>query len=81
MTSNNPALRLDKSIFSPTLAPSDQMTVQGTVNKTSLLFFLVLVGAGISWGSTVPNLWIMGGSIGGLIVAFLTVVFLKTIVN
>src|SRR5699024_5227072 len=48
------------------------MTVRGTVNKTALLFLILLLGASISW--TQPSsLLIWGGAIGGFIVAMVTI--------
>ena len=74
MQSSNPALNLAEGAFArTTIIGSDRMTVQGTANKTGLLLLLAFLGAGISWGSSQPNLWIMVGSIGGLVMAFVTI--------
>lgn len=73
MQSGNPALNLGKDAFAAPTFGSDRMTVQGTANKTGLLLLLAFLGAGISWGSTQPTLWIMVGSLGGLVMAFVTI--------
>jgi len=60
------------------------MTIQGTVNKTALLLFLLIGSASWTWrlffeaqdpAAVMP--WMIGGLIGGLIVAIITV-FKKT---
>lgn len=59
------------------------MTVQGTVNKTAILLLLTTVAASYTWqlfweGKVASaNLWLMGGAIGGFIVAIVTT-FKKT---
>ncbi len=72
MRSGNPALNIGEGVFAAPTFGSDRMTVQGTANKTGLLLLLAFLGAGISWGSANASLWIMVGSIGGLVVAFVT---------
>lgn len=72
MQSGNPALNFAEGAFARTTFDSDRMTVQGTANKTALLLLLAILGAGISWGTSQPGLWIMVGSIGGLVVAMVT---------
>jgi uncharacterized YccA/Bax inhibitor family protein len=56
------------------------MTLNGTVNKTAFLLILALIGAMFSWSQyTGPasaaalTPWMIGGAIGGLIVALVTV--------
>lgn len=73
MKSSNPALKLDDGLFSRSLLKDERMTIQGTVNKTGFLLLIVLIGAAISWGTSNPNLWIMVGSIGGLVMALVTI--------
>jgi uncharacterized YccA/Bax inhibitor family protein len=73
MKSSNPALKLDHGLFSHSLSKDEQMTIQGTVNKTGLLLLIVLIGSAISWGASNPTLWIMVGSIGGLVMALVTI--------
>jgi uncharacterized YccA/Bax inhibitor family protein len=80
MRTANPALT-DKAFRGlRALDESRAMTVQGTVNKTGLLLAILLVGAWWTWGiffksgnpaAVYP--WIMGGAIGGLVVALVTV--------
>lgn len=58
------------------------MTIQGTVNKTFLLLLMVVVSASFTWKmfleSGMPAVfpWMIGGAIGGLIMAIATI-FLK----
>ena len=62
----------------------DSMTIQGTVNKTAILLCCLLLSAGWTWNmfyasgnpaAVMP--WMIGGAIGGLVVALITV-FKKT---
>ncbi len=80
MKSSNPALG-DK-IFDryPTdIAISERMTVNGTINKTLILLVLVVIPAVWVWNSFYdgsiqnPGPWIMGGAIGGLVFAMVTI--------
>jgi len=50
----------------------ESMSVTGTVNKTGLLFLILLLGASISWYQPSP-VFIWGGLIGGFILAMVTV--------
>lgn len=57
---------------------TEPMTLSGTINKTLLLFLLLLITGSLSWrmtlsGSINPMLLIWGGAIGGLIIAIFTV--------
>jgi uncharacterized YccA/Bax inhibitor family protein len=81
----NPALN-NKTFhgYTAEAAASKPMTVQGTVNITALLLCCLLVSAGWTWNmfytSGNPSVvmpWMMGGAIGGFIVAIITV-FKKT---
>jgi uncharacterized YccA/Bax inhibitor family protein len=54
------------------ISAGEQMTVSGTVNKVGILFLLLLVGASLSWYNP-SGLFIIGGAIGGFIVAMVTV--------
>jgi uncharacterized YccA/Bax inhibitor family protein len=54
------------------------MTVQGTVNKTGVLLLLVLLTAAWTWriyytAADSMGIWVLGGAIGGFIVALVTV--------
>ena len=56
----------------------EQMTLGGTVNKTALSLFILLIAASYVWnrGAADPalQLWTIGGVIGGLIFAIATMV-------
>jgi uncharacterized YccA/Bax inhibitor family protein len=85
--SSNPAL--SNSVFSKvqTGAQTDVMTIEGTVNKTGLMFLILAFAAAFTWrkffgvyeyGSaegafSVVAPWLIGGGIGGFIVAIVTV--------
>jgi uncharacterized YccA/Bax inhibitor family protein len=75
--SSNPVLK--ESAFSGQLATGQAMTIQGTVNKTGLLLFFVVVAAAWTWGlSHSPNPeaafpWMMGGALIGFVTALVTV--------
>ena len=81
MRSGNPALSADTFSRAPAMPGTDAMTLGGTVNKTALSLFILLISASYIWnrGPADPALplWIVGGVIGGLIVAIATV-FKKT---
>jgi uncharacterized YccA/Bax inhibitor family protein len=81
MRSGNPALTADTFSRAPAMPGTDAMTLGGTVNKTALSLFILLITASYIWnrGPADPALpvWILGGVIGGLIVAIATV-FKKT---
>ncbi len=80
--SSNPAMRaMDKGM---TFASATPMTIQGTVNKTGILFLLTLFTATITWRMTVAGnifantlMWI--GVIGGFITAMVGIFSKKTI--
>src|SRR5262249_42338807 len=75
--SSNPAL--NEKAFRGQVALGEAMTVQGTVNKTGLLLLGVIVTAAWTWGlahSETPEAvypWMIGGLIGGLIMAMVTI--------
>ncbi|MGC2230331.1 MAG: Bax inhibitor-1/YccA family protein, partial [Candidatus Acidiferrum sp.] len=77
MRTSNPAL--NEKAFQGQAAFGDAMTLQGTVNKTGLLLLCVVATAAWTWGvshsetpaAAVP--WMMGGLIGGFIVAIVTI--------
>lgn len=50
----------------------EEMTLSGTVNKTGILFLILLLGASISWYQP-SSLFMWGGAIGGFIVAMVTI--------
>ena len=76
MDSNNPVFN-DKSlskILNAERVDTDAMTVTGAINKTGMLFLLLVLGASISWnlaGSPVGAMVAMGGMIVGLILCLL----------
>lgn len=85
--SSNPVL--GKSVFSKvqTGAQTDVMTIEGTVNKTGLMFLILAFAAAFTWkrffgvydygspegafSAVAP--WLIGGGIGGFITAIITV--------
>lgn len=75
--SNNPVLK--ESAFTGQLATGQTMTIQGTVNKTGLLLLCVVVTSAYTWGlgrSETPQAaypWMLGGAIGGFIMAMVTI--------
>ena len=91
MRTANPAL--NKSTFTKLgyAAQTQQMTLQGTVNKTLIMLALLLISASFTWrmffsalssgnpaaGAQAVMPWMIGGMIGGLVVALITI-FKKT---
>src|SRR5208282_1128740 len=79
--SNNPVLK--EKLFAGPIAGGETMTIQGTVNKTGLLLFFVVIAAAWTWGlshSPTPEAaypWMIGGALGGFVLALVTV-FKKT---
>jgi uncharacterized YccA/Bax inhibitor family protein len=80
MRSGNPALNKNTFLDVGTgVVGGDVMTLNGTVNKTGLLLLILVAGAAFTWnmyspenpGAVVP--WAIGGAIGGLILALVTV--------
>ena len=77
MRTSNPAL--NERAFRGQVAVGEAMTLQGTVNKTGLLLLFVVITAAWTWGlshseqpyAAVP--WMVGGLIGGFVVALVTV--------
>jgi len=82
MRTANPAL--NKNTFRDFADVRDEqtMTIQGTATKTFLLLLLLVLTASWTWDRAMQNAasiypWMIGGAIGGLIVALVTV-FKKT---
>lgn len=77
--SSNPVF--GKKIFDKAKAAVDstgEMTVQGTINKTIVCFFILLISAMYTWRMSAyatgnPMIWAGVGAIGGLIFALITV--------
>jgi uncharacterized YccA/Bax inhibitor family protein len=75
---SNPAL--NENTFDGRVAiAGEAMTLQGTVNKTGVLLLCVVITAAWTWGiahSQAPEAalpWMMGGLIGGLVFALVTI--------
>jgi len=77
MRTSNPAL--NEKAFKGQVAIGDAMTLQGTVNKTGVLLLCVVATAAWTWGlsrSPTPESvypWMIGGLIGGFVVALVTI--------
>lgn len=73
MRSGNPTLS-EKTFQNLEQSASGEgaMTISGTINKTGILFLILLIGASISWYQP-SQLFIWGGAIGGFILAMVTV--------
>jgi uncharacterized YccA/Bax inhibitor family protein len=73
MRTRNPMLR-ESILTGQTRTFGEVMTVQGAVNKTSLLLLLVVLGALWTWNMTPEGAlpWMLLGVVGGLILALLT---------
>lgn len=73
MNSGNPTLT-EKTFqqVAHTVPADGAMTLSGTINKTGILFFILLLGATISWYQPSP-LFVYGGAIGGFILAMVTI--------
>jgi len=68
--SGNPVL--NKSTFLSSHVQSEKMTINGTVNKT-LISLILLITAGYYCFTSISPIIIIGGAIGGLIVAIITI--------
>ena len=69
--SGNPALQ--SSTFKNTTSLSDgTMTLEGTINKTSLSLLVLMCTAFYTWNNPSPLLMMLGG-IGGIVVAIVTI--------
>src|SRR5580692_11595477 len=76
--SSNPALN-ERTFSRPSAIVGEAMTVQGTVNKTGILLVCAVGTAAWTWGlahSQAPEAvlpWMIGGMIGGLVFALVTI--------
>ena len=68
--SGNPVL--NKSTFLSSDVQSEKMTINGTVNKT-LISIILLITSGYYCFTSISPIIIIGGAIGGLIVAIITI--------
>lgn len=77
--SGNPTLRVIGDALTAGSSTTEQMTIRGTVGKTAVLFVLLLISAGWTWwkffaaGPQAVEPFMMGGVIGGLVLALATV--------
>ena len=77
MRTSNPAI--NEKAFKGQVAFGDAMTLGGTVNKTGLLLLCVVATSAWTWGlshSDTPEAaipWMIGGILGGLITAIVTI--------
>jgi len=70
LRSGNPVL--SKKTFSNTIFTDNQMTIEGTVNKTAISL-LLLVGTGYFTFDVISPVLLIGSGIGGFILAIITV--------
>ena len=70
LRSGNPVL--SKKTFTNTISSSDQMTIEGTVNKTGISL-LLLVGTGYFTFDVISPALLIGAGIGGFILAIVTI--------
>lgn len=70
LRSGNPVL--SKKTFTNTISSSDQMTIEGTVNKTAISL-LLLVGTGYFTFDVISPVLLIGAGIGGFILALVTI--------
>ena len=83
MRTANPALNDKTFQHIGTVAATDAMTINGTVNKTGVMLLLLIASAAYTWSQFLAGnfesmtMWMLAGVVGGLIVAFVTV-FKKT---
>ena len=77
LRSGNPALRADTFTRVPSVVGHETMTIGGTVNKTAMSLAILFVAAMYVWGrgttEDLPMGLVVGGFIGGFVVALVTV--------
>ncbi|HET7306901.1 MAG TPA: Bax inhibitor-1/YccA family protein [Gammaproteobacteria bacterium] len=79
MKSSNPAFRTGAYRDLPRVGAGEAMTLNGAINKTIVLFVLLLITAGWTWTQYTPlnpaaiTPYLYGGLIVGLIMAFATI--------
>ena len=69
--SGNPALQ-SKTFEGEAISSTETMTLEGTINKTSLSLLVLMLTAFYTWNNMSPGLMIFG-AIGGFIVAMITI--------
>lgn len=74
LRSGNPTLK-ESTFRKAGVATGEAMTIQGTVNKTIIMFFVLLATALFVWNKPVEDMqtWAMLGAIGGLITAIVII--------
>ena len=76
MRTANPVLNERTFARMGAMAGSDAMTIQGTVTKTAIMLFLVVISASYTWNMVGlernPFGWMMGGAVGAFIMAIAT---------
>ena len=78
MRSCNPVLSANTFERFDVYDPTRTMTIEGTATKTGMLLLLVVAAAAFTWGQffndpETATLWIIGGGLGGLVLALITV--------
>jgi uncharacterized YccA/Bax inhibitor family protein len=79
MNSSNPAFRTRAFADMPQAGAGEAMTLKGTINKTIVLFVLLLITAGWTWSQYTPanpgavQPYMIGGLIVGFIMALATI--------
>jgi uncharacterized YccA/Bax inhibitor family protein len=79
MKSSNPAFRTGAYRDMPQVGVGDVMTLNGAINKTIVLFVLLLITAGWTWSQYTPmnpaaiQPYMIGGLIAGLVLALATI--------
>ena len=83
--SSNPAMKENSfaTLHEQDFASSGKMTIAGTVNKTAILLVLAIISGSVSWSMIHNNPatgipLIIGGFVGGLIFAIITIFSKKT---
>lgn len=75
--SGNPTLSEKQFEKTISVSTGDSMTVRGTMNKFGFLMLMVMAGAFLTWNqfqnNSNPMTWMIGGAIGGFIVAIVMV--------
>ncbi len=74
MISGNPTLgeQTFQELGQSRTAAGHEMTIEGTINKTGILFFILMLGASLSWFAP-SSTFMWGGAIGGFILAMITI--------